>query len=102
MKKFGKLSLNKILIIATVVLVVIAIIAVALYLSLKNTKEEINYEDTVIAKNYFSKITIDLEKRIVKRDDETTTIKEEFDINEETEALILSSENELRKFFLEG
>ena len=102
MKKFKKLNLNQILIIVTIILIVIAIIAVSLFLFTKDKEEEINYEDTITAKNYFSEITVDLGKRNVKIDNETTTLKEEFNISEEKEALILSSEEALREFFLDS
>ena len=95
-------KINKILIIAAIVLVVIAIIATVIFIIWKNEKEEENYEDTVVAKRYFAQITVDLQNKKVERDEEETTLRDEFDITEEQENLILSSEEELRNFFIDS
>lgn len=92
-------KINKILIIITIILVVITIIFGICYIIMINTKVEENYEDKVIAKNYFMEMTIDLHKKIAKRDGNEISLKDEFDISEEQQNLILGSETELMNFF---
>ena len=95
-------KLNKILIIITIILVVITIICAISYIIIKNKKTEESYEDRVIAKNYFMEMTIDLHKKEAKRDGNQINLKDEFDITEEQQNLILSSETELLNFFADS
>ncbi len=99
MNPYRRHNINKILIIVAIVLVVIAIVSVITIIILKNQKQEISYKDTITNKNYFSQITINLNTKEVKRDEEETTMTQEFDISEEKENLILSSREELINFF---
>ena len=100
MRNSKKKKLNKILIIITISLVVIAIITgITLYIVKKNKNEEVIYEDKIICNNYFNEIKIDLENKKVKRDSIDTTMQKEFDIDEGKENLILSSQEELNNFF---
>ena len=100
LNQYQRAKLNKILLIVVIVLVVIAIIAITFYVISNNKKQEkINYEDTIIGKNYFSEIIIDLESKNVKRDNKETTLQEEFGISEEHTDLILSSKEELQRYF---
>ena len=95
-------KLNKILIIITIILDVITIICAISYIIIKNKKTEESYEDRVIAKNYFMEMTIDLHKKEAKRDGNQINLKDEFDITEEQQNLILSSETELLNFFADS
>lgn len=95
-------KLNKILIVITIILVVITIICAISYIIIKNKKTEESYEDRVIAKNYFMEMTIDLHKKEAKRDGNQINLKDEFDITEEQQNLILSSETELLNFFADS
>lgn len=101
MNQYKRAKLNKILIIVASVLVVIAIIATSFYIALRNKKDEniIDYEDTIVGKNYFVDITINLENKQIKRDETETTLQEEFDIDDNQANLILSSTEELKNFF---
>ena len=103
MIKFKKENLNKVLIIVASLLAVIAVvIAIIFFVSKDNKEEKVSYEDNITTKNYFSEITIDIEKKIVKRDSETTTLQDEFGISEGREALVLSSTEELNNFFMDS
>lgn len=100
MKNLKRKKLNKVLIIVTISLAVIAIVAgIIIYVVKKNKNEEVIYEDKIICNNYFNEIKIDLENKKVKRDSIDTTMQKEFDIDEEKENLILSSQEELNNFF---
>ena len=68
MNQYKRAKLNKILIIVAVVLVVIAIAVVVTYaiISSKKSKQKLDYNDTVIGKNYYVEITIDTENKKVK------------------------------------
>ena len=69
-------------------------------LELRQKKQDkINYEDTVTAKNYFEKMTINLSDKTVKRDNTETTLQEEFGMPEEQVNLILTSQEELDNYF---
>ena len=94
-------KLNKILLIIAIVLIIMAIIVTIIYFVWQNEEEE-TYEDTVIANNYFAEITVDLEEKTVERDEEETTLVNEFGVTEEEETTILSSEEELRSFFIDS
>lgn len=100
MRNLKRKKLNKVLIIVTISLAVIAIVAgIIIYVVKKNKNEEVIYEDKIICNNYFNEIKIDLENKKVKRDSIDTTMQKEFDIDEEKENLILSSQEELNNFF---
>ena len=100
LNQYQRAKLNKILLITAIVLVIIGAIATGIYVMANNSKKnQINYEDTVTAKNYFTKITIDRETRKVKRDEIDTTLKEEFDIDEAIESLLLTDTTELQNYF---
>lgn len=101
LNQYQRAKLNKVLIIVAIILIVIAIIATIFYIAVKNKRnhENINYEDTIVGKNYFSVISINMENDVVKRDGKETTLQEEFGIGEETATLILNSTEEMTKFF---
>lgn len=102
MRKYQRRKINKILLISAIVLIILSIIiGVIIYLKSKDKEQEVLYEDTITCNNYFTEITIDFTKKEVKRDDIETTIQKEFNITEEQENLILSSKEELQKFFIE-
>ena len=99
---YKRKKINKILLIIAGILAIIAIIAVVLYMIVNNGQEEIIYEDKIVGKNYFIEMTINLENKEVKRDEIETTLQEEFEIDEQQESLILSSQEEVKKFFLDS
>lgn len=101
MRKYQRKKLNKILLISAIVLVILSIIiGIILYLNAKNKKEQELYEDTVVCNNYFTQITVDFTKKEVKRDNIHTTMQKEFNVTEEQENVILSSQEELQNFLL--
>ena len=81
-KSLRKPKLNKILIIIAIVLLVIAIIGIIVYFVMKNDIEKGDYKDRITAMHHFSALTIDLDTKVVKRDDVETTLLNEFDISE--------------------
>ena len=100
MREYQRRKLNKILLIATVILIVLSIIiGIIVYINLKKQEQTLVYEDKVICNNYFNQIKIDFEKKEVKRDEIKTSLQKEFNITEEQENLILSSQEELQEFF---
>ena len=94
-------KLNKVLLIIAILLIIMAIIVTVIYFVWQSEEEE-TYEDKVTANNYFAEITIDLEEKTVERDEEETTLVNEFGVTEEEETTILSSEEELRNFFMDS
>lgn len=99
MKIEKRRKINRILLIIATILSVIALISLIFYIISRNEEEQITYEDRIIGNNYFTEIIIDLESKNVKRDEIETTLQEEFNIDEQTEALVLSSKQELENFF---
>ena len=83
------------------VLVVIAIAVVVTYavISSKKSKQKLDYNDTVISKNYYVEITIDTENKIVKRDQIETTLQEEFGISDNQAESLLNSTGDLINYF---
>ena len=101
MNQYQRTKLNKILIIVSIVLGVLAIVATSFYIVLKNkrNKEKVNYDDTIIGKNYYIDIVIDTENKKVKRDQKETTLQEEFGINQSKAEIMLYSPNDVRSYF---
>lgn len=102
MRRKTRTKIKRISIITGLILIIIALAIVIIWLIKLNKKPDISYDDTLTCNNYFEKITIDLNKRKVKRDSFETTLKDEFNITEEKENLLLSSEEELRNFFADS
>ena len=98
MKLFKNWNLNKTLITVAIVLGIIAVIVAIIFL-VHNKNNEINYEDTVTAKNLFVEMTVNLSTKETKKDNEETTFKDEFQIDDEKENLIFSSQEEFLNFF---
>lgn len=88
---------NGLIITGIIVGIILIIIGIILAVRL-NRKPEISYDDSLVCRNYFTEITIDLNTKKVKRDDIDSSLKEEFDISEEQETLAFSSEEEMRNF----
>lgn len=101
MNEYKRAKLNKILIIVAVVLVVIAIAVAVTYVSIssKRRKQKIDYNDTVIGKNYYVEITIDTENKKVKRDQIDTTLQQEFGISDNQAEALLNSTGDLINYF---
>lgn len=73
--------------------IIILIIGIILLVKL-NQAPKISYDDGIVGKNYFTEISVDLNKKKVKRDDIETTLAEEFGLTEEQENLFFSLEEE--------
>lgn len=99
MDLYKRRKLNKILSITAIVLVMLTIIITIIYILTRNKEQEIVYEDRIKNNNYFIDISINLEKRTVSRDNNKTTLKDEFNISEDEENEILQSEENIRNFF---
>ncbi len=101
MNQYQRAKLNKILIISAIVLGVIAIVATSFYIVLKNKRnnQKVNYDDTIIGKNYYIDIVIDMENKKVKRDDKETTLQEEFGIDPSKAEIMLYSPNDVKTYF---
>ena len=93
MNEYKRAKLNKVLIIIAIVLVVISIVLIVSYsmIAKNRNKEKLNYDDSIIGKNYYVDITIDTESKEIKRDGKETTLNEEFDIGDLKEEELLNS-----------
>ena len=101
MNEYKRAKLNKVLIIIAIVLVVISIVLIVSYsmIAKNRNKEKLNYDDSIIGKNYYVDITINTESKEIKRDGKETTLNEEFDIGELKEEELLNSTGDLINFF---
>lgn len=101
MNEYKRAKLNKILIIIAIVLVVISIVLIVSYsmIAKNRNKEKLNYDDSIIGKNYYMDITINTESKEIKRDGKETTLNEEFDIGDLKEEELLNSTGDLINFF---
>lgn len=101
MNQYQRAKLNKILIIVAIALGVIAIAATSFYIVLRNkrNKEKVNYEDTIIGKNYYIDIVIDMDTKKVKRDDRETTLQDEFGIDPSKAEIMFYSPNDVKTYF---
>ncbi len=100
MNQYKRAKLNKILIIIAAVLVVISIAVVVTYGVISSKKNQsIDYNDTIIGKNYYVEITIDTENKKVKRDTIDTTLQEEFGISDSQAETLLNSTGDLINYF---
>ena len=101
MNEYKRAKLNKVLIIIAIVLVVISIVLIVSYsmIDKNRNKEKLNYDDSIIGKNYYVDITINTESKEIKRDGKETTLNEEFDIGELKEEELLNSTGDLINFF---
>lgn len=101
MNEYKRAKLNKVLIIIAIVLVVISIVLIVSYsmIAKNRNKEKLNYDDSIIGKNYYVDITIDTESKEIKRDGKETTLNEEFDIGDLKEEELLNSTGDLINFF---
>ncbi len=100
MRRKTRAKVKRISIIAGIIIGVILLITGVFLIIRFSKKREISYDDSIVCKNYFTTITIDLEKKKVKRDSFNTSLTEEFEITKEQEDLALSSEEEIKKLFL--
>lgn len=99
MRKLTRKQINIILIVVIVILLIItAGVGIALAVKSKENKEVV-YEDKIVCKNYFEKITIDLSEKEVKRDSIDTTLQEEFGISKEEEEQLLNSQDMIQNYF---
>ena len=99
MRNLSRKQINTILIVIIVILLIItAGVGIALAVKSKENKEVV-YEDKIVCKNYFEKITIDLSEKEVKRDTIDTTLQEEFGISKEEEEQLLNSQEMLQNYF---
>lgn len=99
MDLYTRKKLNKILSITAITLAITAVIIATVYILTRKEEKKVVYEDTILNNNYFVDISINLEKRTVSRDNNKTTLKDEFNISEDEENEILQSEENIRNFF---
>lgn len=99
MDLYTRKKLNKILSTTAITLAIVAIIVTIIYILTKKEEQKVVYEDTIVNNNYFVDISINLEKKTVSRDNNKTTLKDEFKISEDKENEILQSEENIRNFF---
>lgn len=99
MDLYTRRKLNKILSITAITLAIVALIVTTIYILTRKKEEKVVYEDTIVNNNYFVDISINLEKHTVSRDNNKTTLKDEFNISEDKENEILQSEENIRNFF---
>lgn len=104
LNQYQRAKLNKVLLIAAIILVVIAVgVGIAfLIISINNKPKPTGFEDTVVAKDMFEIMTIDLNTRKVLVDNKETTLQEEFQIPNEQAELIYSSTEEFKKYFADS
>ncbi len=98
---FNNWNINKTLIVIAISLGIIAIVAITIFASISSKQDKINYEDKIIAKNLFEEITLDFNTKETNRDGIKGTFEDEFAVDETQEALIFSSQEEFKNFFLD-
>ena len=78
MNSYKRAKLNKILIIVTAILVLLAIICIVAYSIVASKKKEndLDFKDTIIGKNYYVDITVDTETKKVKIDQIDASLQE--------------------------
>lgn len=99
MRRKTRTKVKKVFKITGIVVGIVFLIIGIFILFRLNRKKEISYDDSIVCKNYFTKITIDLEKKKVKRDSFNVSLAEEFGITKEQETLAFSSEEEMKNLF---
>ena len=97
MNSYKRAKLNKILIIVTAILVLLAIICIVAYSIVASKKQEndLDFKDTIIGKNYYVDITVDTETKKVKRDQFDSSLQEEFGISDSKAEQLLNSTGDL-------
>ena len=100
MNSYKRAKLNKILIIVTAILVLLAIICIVAYSIVASKKKEndLDFKDTIIGKNYYVDITVDTETKKVKRDQIDSSLQEEFGISDSKAEQLLNSTGDLINF----
>ena len=101
MDSYKRAKLNKILIIAAIILVLVAIICIVVYgiVAGKKQDDELDFRDIIIGKNYYVDITIDTETKKVKRDQIDTSLQEEFGISDQNAEELLNTTGNLINYF---
>ena len=97
MNSYKRAKLNKILIIVTAILVLLAIICIVAYSIVASKKQEndLDFKDTIIGKNYYVDIIVDTETKKVKRDQFDSSLQEEFGISDSKAEQLLNSTGDL-------
>ena len=98
MKRKTREKLKKILAVIFIIIGLIVIGFAICFIKKTNKEEEISYEDGLVCKHLFKEITIDFSNQKVKRDGKKSNLKEEFNITEEMESILFSSEGEMQNF----
>ena len=102
MRRKTRTKVKKILqIVGIVIGIIILIIGIVFAIKLSQ-KPKISYDDTLTCNNLFSEITIDFNKRIVKRDNLETSLIDEFGISKEEEEFLFSNKVELENFLMDS
>ncbi len=98
MRRKTRTKVKKYLIITGSVIGIILLIIGVIFLVKLTKKPTISYRDGLVDKNYFCEITIDMNTKEVKRDNQNTTLSEEFGVTEEKENQLFASEEEMTNF----
>ena len=86
-----------------VAIIIIGIIsAIVIANSGQKKPVKVSYKDTIVSKNLYTNIKIDMASKKVYRDNVETTLQQEFEINDTKANLILSSTEELTNFFADS
>ena len=98
MRRKTRKQINRVLLILALIFVIVILAVVIVVLVKLSKKPPVSYDDVLVGKNYFKEITIDLSKSEVKRDGKKTKLQKEFDISEEEENSLFTSEEQLMSF----
>ena len=98
MRRKTRKKINRVLLILALIFVIVILAVVIVVLVKLSKTPPVSYDDVLVGKNYFKEITIDLSKSEVKRDGKKTKLQKEFDISEEEENSLFTSEEQLMSF----
>lgn len=98
MRRKTRKQINRVLLILALIFVIVILVVVIVVLVKLSKTPPVSYDDVLVGKNYFKEITIDLSKSEVKRDGKKTKLQKEFDISEEEENSLFTSEEQLMSF----
>ena len=97
MRRKTRTKVKKGILISGIIVGIVLIIIGIIFVIKLHQRPPISYDDGITCKNYFSKITINMETKEVKRDEIDSSLKEEFDITDEAENMAFNSKEEMKK-----
>ena len=98
MKRKTRTKVKKILMITGIIIGIIILFVGVFFIRKMNKQEEVSYEDGIVCKNFFNEIEIDISSRKVLRDKKETNLMEEFEISEQQENTLFSSQEEMKNY----